>query len=746
MPYSDKQFKTSNVNYLDRDFTQLKSALMQYAKSYFPNTYRDFNETSPGMMFIEMAAYVGDILNFYIDKQYKEMMLPLAQERRNVMNIANMLGYKVKPTSPAYVNITVTQLVDAVYPGNMEAQPNWEQALVLNKGISLQSLDDSSVLFETLDFVDFTTSSSIYEPSETSFNSDGLVTEFTLTREVKAVGGETKTKTFNVTSPQPFLELTLSEPNVIEILSVTDSNGNKWYEVDYLAQDKVPVSTHYTDDWINQGPDEDSRETAYRDFTNNTMEVQVPYTLEYIQTTKRFMTQVNSDSTTSLLFGNGLLRTGTTGSLQSGYFQTQQAGITIPGEPSSFANSVSPVLATLNSSLGEIPSNTNLNVEYRIGGGIKSNIAAAELGNVNGLEVINSNSLTTEGRSVEVSNTEPARGGNDGETIDEIKHRAKAHFLSQNRAVTKEDYEARTLSMPAKYGNIAKCFARRSNFPINEEGLDAVNQLRSIVNSGLNFDGNENIDTEDSVALANAVMTSIDGGEVNTALEGMLGNIDNLIAAIQQFNDEMEINNTTETVTEIPTVELYTLSYNDTKRLVTTPDLIHTNLKKYLNQYRIISDSVHIKGGYIINFGVFFDVVAHKGENKQNVKLRCMRKIMDYFNIDKMHFHQTIHTSELEYELMAIDGVRSVNSVQLGQGTTAEDLGDYFSLPLHDMTGIPGVDATSTDSNPGYGWFYDFGQFYNTDLNEKYGVIIPSVEPAVFELKNPNQNVKGVVR
>ena len=95
MPYSDKEYQPSNINYLNKDFSSLKSTLIEYAKTYFPNSYRDFNETSPGMMLIEMAAYVGDVLNFYIDNQYKEMLLPLAEERRNVINLANMLGYKV---------------------------------------------------------------------------------------------------------------------------------------------------------------------------------------------------------------------------------------------------------------------------------------------------------------------------------------------------------------------------------------------------------------------------------------------------------------------------------------------------------------------------------------------------------------------------------------------------------------------------------------------------------------------------
>ena len=111
--YNKDQFRDSNVNYLNKDFTSLKQSLIDYAQSYFSNTYKDFNETSPGMMLIEMSAYVGDVLSFYIDQQYREMMLPLAEERRNIVNMAKMFGYKVKPVVPAYVDITFTQLVNS---------------------------------------------------------------------------------------------------------------------------------------------------------------------------------------------------------------------------------------------------------------------------------------------------------------------------------------------------------------------------------------------------------------------------------------------------------------------------------------------------------------------------------------------------------------------------------------------------------------------------------------------------------
>ena len=106
------------INYLNKDFTSIKSSLVEYAKTYFPNTYKDFNETSPGMMLLELSAYVGDVLGFYIDQQYREMLLPLAEERRNLINISKSYGYKTKAISPAYVTLTVKQEVDSTAGSN----------------------------------------------------------------------------------------------------------------------------------------------------------------------------------------------------------------------------------------------------------------------------------------------------------------------------------------------------------------------------------------------------------------------------------------------------------------------------------------------------------------------------------------------------------------------------------------------------------------------------------------------------
>ena len=163
------------------------------------------------------------------------------------------------------------------------------------------------------------------------------------------------------------------------------------------------------------------------------------------------------------------------------------------------------------------------------------------------------------------------------------------------------------------------------------------------------------------------------------------------------------------------------------------------NIKNYLSQYKILTDVINIQDGYIINFGIEFDVIAHKYANKQEVKVKCIDKIKDYFHIDKMQFNQPIVISQLMYELLGIDGVRGINSINIVQEFSDNPEGPklYNYIYVGDIGGF-GENGTS-----GYGYFYDF------TAASSNGVIVPSNPqgtPSVFELKYPNQNIKGVVR
>ena len=449
MAFSEKQkYIPSNVNYTSKDFSTIKADLIEYTKSYFPNTYKDFNETSPGMMLIELSSYVGDVLSYYIDYNYKENILSTATEKRNVRRLAEFLGYKTanKTASIAKLKVTTNIGVDSNGDPDYSAAP-----ASIGTGLQIKSNVDSELIFETTGEVDFTVSGSPDTPSISApdLDANGEASSYTLTRYVRSISGETKSKSFTVTSPTKFLELDLGVNNVVEILDVTDSSGQKWYEVDYLAQQRILKEKHYSDD--------STRTTGYNQgegISDNSL-ISIPYVMDYISTNKKFVQKFDQDTdSTKLMFGNGLYRYNQTGSQQTSIFSAvEQTGLSLNGTSFSSINAtLNELIASNNLNLGETPANTIMAVRYRVGGGNASNAQVGEITDVQN---------APSGVTITVTNDEPSSGGTDGQTVDEIKQNASAFFSTQLRCVTREDYQSRILRMPAKFGNIAKTYVER---------------------------------------------------------------------------------------------------------------------------------------------------------------------------------------------------------------------------------------------------------------------------------------------
>ena len=646
MGYTEKQkLIPTNVNYTSKDFSSIKADLIEYTKSYFPDTYKDFNETSPGMMLIELSSYVGDVLSYYIDYNYKENILSTATEKRNVRRLAEFLGYKTPNKTPSVVRLKVTTTIDADTDGNPK-YGDLSSGHPIDSGLQITSNIDSEVIFETTGEVDFTASGSgDPEISAPTLDDNGEADTYTLTRYVRAVSGKTKTKSFTITSPTKFLELDLGEDDLIEVLSCEDSSGQNWYEVDYLAQEKVLRELHYSDPTT-------LRTSAYDmldldgDGSNDISPIPIPYTAEYIRTNKKFITKYDEDSNSyKFCFGNGLFRFSNSG---SNVDPVEQAGVTING--TNLADIPGAIGSTTgnNLNLGETPTNTVLTFTYRAGGGLETNVQTNEI-----TEVQNSPA----GVTITVTNDEPSIGGTDGQTVDEIKTNASAFFASQLRCVTKEDYTARILSIPQKFGSIAKCYVER-------------------------------LDPEQS------------GG----------------------------------------TLLVSTLSYNQNKQLVQTPQLALQNVARYLNQFRMINDIVdfgftansNLFSGYIINFGVRFLVNYDRRFNPTEVKINVIDVIKDFFKIEKMQFRQSVNMNDLQYNILALDGVVGIRELKLFQDGNS----DYAAgRQLYYYKGDGEV--IGTDSN--------YGFQYNFDDALQDGIYRPSVSPSVFELKNPNQDIYGKV-
>ena len=646
MGYTEKQkLIPTNVNYTSKDFSSIKADLIEYTKSYFPDTYKDFNETSPGMMLIELSSYVGDVLSYYIDYNYKENLLATATEKRNIRRLSEFLGYKTPNKTPSVVKLKVETTINA---DGTTGEPLFGEApSSIDSGLQIASNIDSQILFETTDEIDFTASGS-GDPAVSApiLDGNGEASSYTLTRFVRAVSGQTKTKTFNVTSPTKFLELDLGEDDVIEIIKCEDASGQKWYEVDYLAQEKVLKETHYSDS--NEETTSGVRTSAYDqgESTDTVSSIPIPYVAEYIKTNKKFTSKFDEDTQTyKVQFGNGLFRFSNSG---SNVDPVEQAGVTING--TNLADIPGAIGSTTgnNLNLGETPTNTVLTFKYRAGGGLETNVQTNEI-----TEVQNAPA----GVTITVTNDEPSIGGTDGQTVDEIKTNASAFFASQLRCVTKEDYTARILSIPQKFGSIAKCYVER-------------------------------LDPEQS------------GG----------------------------------------TLLVSTLSYNQNKQLVQTPQLALQNVARYLNQFRMINDIVdfgftansNLFSGYIINFGVRFLVNYDRRFNPTEVKINVIDVIKDFFKIEKMQFRQSINMNDLQYNILALDGVVGIRELKLFQDGNS----DYAAgRQLYYYKGDGEV--IGTDSN--------YGFQYNFDDALQDGIYRPSVSPSVFELKNPNQDIYGKV-
>ena len=653
-----KSFNSSRreIKYLNRDFSSFKTSLIEYSKTYFPRTYKDFSDASPGMMFIEMASYIGDVLSYYTDYQFKESLMPYAEERKNVLALANYLGYKTKPTKSSTTNIDLYQLIPSIKDSNNNYIPDNNYALKIREYMEVSN--ESGVSFITTDPVDFSLDSKFSPREVTVYSRDnyGIPQFFLLKKSTKVIAGKITTSSFTVGASVPFYKISLSENNVIDIIDVKDSDNNKWYEVDYLAQDLIFTETENTS------------------FTNNSYvqySSEVPKLIKSFKTSRKFVVNVTANNTTYLEFGAGTDAT----SDEVIYPNSELVGIGLNNISNLNLNYDTSKL--LNSeTFGQSPSNTVLTVQYLVGGGLTSNSPSDTIKNISSVTYLNDVSglnpsqnslLTTVKNSFRISNPNPAVGGQNEESVEEIRQNALANFGSQNRTVTVDDYISRIYSIPPRFGSIAKVMV--------------------IPNSDLSISTNQ------------------------TLLNGFVNN----------ENQTTLINNSLENnfrkvnfdVSNPFSLNLYVLSYNSNKNLTQTNDALVYNIRHYLQKYKIISDSINIIDGYIINIGVDFKILVYNNFNKKEVLDQCLQKAKDFFNVDKWYFNQPININQLELELAKVEGVQSISEVV------------FKNLNQNDGNYSP--------------------HEYNLSEATHNKIIYPSLDPSVFEVKFPDNDIRGAV-
>ncbi len=353
--------KNREVRYLGRDFPALRNNLINYAKNYFPAVYRNFNESSVGMMFIEMAAYVGDVLSYYTDQSLKENLLLYAEEKGNLYALAQALGYRPNLAFPATVEVDVYQIVPAIGTGT-NTRADYRYALRLSQNMQIASQADSSVVFRTLEDVNFAHSSS-ENPTDVAVyetDADNNPTFFLLKKGVKTAAGEIKTQDMSFDAPERFQKRTINEEGVMEILNATDADGNLWYHVPHLAQDTIF---------------EELTNVAANDDTLNQFQGDAPYLLKLRKTARRFTSRLRSDNLWELNFGSGISDNPDELLIPN----PTNIGSALFGSVTFADNSIDPSNFMATKTYGQAPNNTTLTVEYVVGGGSATNVNQNDL-------------------------------------------------------------------------------------------------------------------------------------------------------------------------------------------------------------------------------------------------------------------------------------------------------------------------------------------------------------------------------
>jgi hypothetical protein len=465
-----------DIKYINRDFTDFRARLIEYARTYFPQTYTDFSPTSPGMMFMEQASYVGDVLSFYLDNQFQETFVQYAQQTNNVFELAYMFGYKPKTTGAAQTTVDVYQQLPSINDGTGNYVPDYTYAITVGENTTVTSQNGSSFLLQ--DKIDFSVSSS-QDPTEvTIYQISGNIPQyFLLKKSRKAISAAINTVQFSFGAPQQYQTISLQANNIIKILDITDSDGNKWYEVDHLGQEMVLdtiKNTNVNDPNVNGD---------------------TPYLLRLKKVARRFATRFTSLSNLIIQFGAGAPNDITEEITPN----ADNVGIGLPFEQDKLTVAYSPTNFLFTGTYGIAPSNTTLTVRYLTGGGVGSNIPANTLTNLTisncKFNNINLNSTTANYifNSLASNNLEAATGGRGGDTLEEIRQNTLALVASQKRSVTADDYLIRALSMPTDYGAVSKAFIEQPKLTDNQ--VSTIETLNLYVLS-LNSQGQLDIATE----------------------------------------------------------------------------------------------------------------------------------------------------------------------------------------------------------------------------------------------------------
>ena len=589
------------ISYTSRDFSSIKDDLINYAKIYYPNTYKDFNEASFGAMMIDMIAYVGDILSFYVDYQTNETLIDTAIEEGSIVKIAKQLGYKFNSTP---VSTGQAAFYVSVPANSSNSGPDTDLVPILKAG-TLVSSDSGAVYTLTTD-VDFANANT--EIKVATVNDSGTPQTYAFKAYGTIISGEESQEQIDVGSFERFLKIKLGEKNISDIVSVTDSDGNEYYEVDYLSQNTVF--------------------RAIRNIGEN--DETVPYILRSMYVPRRFVTEHTLDNDTFLQFGFG----SETEIENKSFPDPTAATLQLNGRNFFSDSSFDPSQILKTEKLGIVPVNTTLTISYRKNTIEDVNAAVGAVNTVVNSKIefrksstANSNALQ-QISAFEVENEEPIVGSVSLPTAEEIRVRAIDNYAAQNRAVTKQDYISLIYRMPANFGSI-----KRANI-------------------------------------------------------------------VQDTNSSKR------------NLNLYVISENADGDLITASTTLKQNLKNWLNEYKMINDTVDILDAKIVNIGINFEIIGELEKDFTLVLNDCIDALKQKYQT-KFNLGEPFYISDVFRALNDVDGVVDTSSVQIVR-----------------------------KSGTGYSSF----QFSVDQNTSRDGRLIRVPENVILEIKNMDADIVGVIR
>jgi hypothetical protein len=453
------------ISYTTRDYQAIRTELLNYVRTFYPELIQDFNDASVFSVFLDMNAAIADNLHYNIDRSIQETVLQYAQQRSSVYNIARTYGLKVPGQRPSVALVDFSITVPAF--GDKEDE---RYLGVLTRG----SQFTGGGIFENINDIDFASPyNSQGFPNRLkipNFNANNVLINYTITKRELVVNGITKVfkRVITPNDVRPFLELFLPEKNVLGITSVLLKNGteytnipsvaeflgaqNRWYEVDSLAEDRIFV----------EDPTKVSDQPGIK-------------VGRYIQTQNRFISEYTAEGFKKLTFGGG------TNTAQDALDEFTTLGLT--AEIQRYSN---------NMSLGAaLVPNSTLFIQYRIGGGLATNLGTNVINQIGTVSFyVNGPSESTNSsvvNSLRCNNVTAAVGGAGVPTVEEVRNYVSFNFSAQKRAVTVQDYESLIRTMPSQYGAPAKVSITENDNKILIQLLsyDTSGKLTSIVSNTL---------------------------------------------------------------------------------------------------------------------------------------------------------------------------------------------------------------------------------------------------------------------